>query len=90
MIYSMFHIPHRMKLVQTSIPEEEYQLLRQRASKEGKTMKQVTREALRAHLLPDRVNPDDPVFTAFPLIRKRGKTTWSSRDHDELLYARRP
>jgi len=75
-----------MKLVQTAVPDDEYILLRQRAAKEGKSMKAVTREALRAHLLPDRVSPEDPVFHAFPLIRKKGKTTWDSRDHDEILY----
>lgn len=75
-----------MKLVQTAVAEEEYQLLRERATKEGKSMKAVAREALRAHLLPDRVNPEDPVFHAFPLIRRKGKTTWTSRDHDAELY----
>ncbi len=78
-----------MKLVQTAVGEEEYQLLRHRAAIEGKTMKEVAREALHAHLLPDRVNPQDPVFHAFPLIRASGKTTWGSRDHDKLLYRRK-
>ncbi len=78
-----------MKLVQTAVAEEEYQLLRQRAAKEGKSMKAVAREALRAHLLPDRINPEDPLFRAFPLIRKKGKTSWASRDHDALLYTAR-
>lgn len=86
----MIHVKCNMRLVQTSVGEEEYQLLRQRADKEGKTMKQVAREALRAHLLPDTVNPNDPIFTGFPLVRRRGKTTWASRDHDKLLYSRPP
>lgn len=43
---------------------------------------------LRAHLLPDRVNPQDPVFHSFPLLKAKGKTTWGSRDHDKLLYRR--
>ncbi len=77
-----------MKLVQTAVGEEEYQLLKQRATAEGKSMKEVAREALRAYLMPDRVNPQDPVFHAFPLIRKKGRTTWGSRDHDKLLYGR--
>jgi hypothetical protein len=75
-----------MRLVQTAIGEEEYQLLRRRASAEGKSMKAIAREALRAHLLPDRVNPKDPIFHAFPLIRQKGRTTWGARDHDDLLY----
>lgn len=77
-----------MKLVQTAIPDDEYRLLRERASKEGKSMKEVAREALRAHLLPDRVNPDDPIFHAFPLIKGRGRRTSASVDHDRILYAR--
>ncbi|MCI4335173.1 MAG: hypothetical protein L3K04_06085 [Thermoplasmata archaeon] len=77
-----------MKLVQTSIGDEEYQLLRQRAAAEGKSMKEVAREALHAHLLPDRVNPKDPLFHAFPLIRKKGPVRWGSRDHDTVLYGR--
>ncbi len=90
LIYSMLHISYIMKLVQTAIADEEYQLLRRRASAEGKSMKEVAREALRAHLLPDRVDPEDPIFRAFPLIRQKGKTTWGSRDHDALLYGRPP
>lgn len=75
-----------MRLVQTAIGEEEYQLLKQRALAEGKTLKAVARDALRAHLLPEIVDAKDPVFGAFPLIKKRGKTTWASRDHDKILY----
>jgi hypothetical protein len=77
-----------MKLVQTAVPDDEYRLLRERANKEGKSMKQVAREALRAHLLPDRVNPDDPIFRAFPLIRGKGRATTGSADHDRILYSR--
>ncbi len=78
-----------MKLVQTAIADEEYRLLRERASKEGKSMKEIAREALRAHLLPDRVNPADPIFHAFPLIHGRGRRTTGSVDHDKILYSRR-
>jgi hypothetical protein len=77
-----------MKLVQTALPDDEYRLLRERANKEGKSMKQVVREALRAHLLPDRVNPDDPIFRAFPLIRRKGRRTTGSLDHDRILSSR--
>jgi plasmid stability protein len=82
----MVLVPWAMKLVRTALSDDEYLLLRQRAAKEGKSMKTVTREALRAHLMPDRVNPEDPVFHAFPLIRSKGKTTWDSRNHDEILH----
>ncbi len=77
-----------MKLIQAAVSEDEYRLLRERAAKESKSMKQVTREALRAHLLPDRVNPQDPIFRAFPLIRGTGRRHRDSEDHDEILYVR--
>jgi len=75
-----------MPLVQTQVPQGEYDLLKQRARAEGKTLKLVIREALRAHLMPDKVDPNDPVFRMFPLQRKRGRLHWDSRDHDEILY----
>ncbi len=77
-----------MKLVRAAIADEEHRLLRERAAREGKSMKAVVREALRAHLLPDRVNPDDPIFHTFPLITGRGRWTSGSVDHDQLLYSR--
>lgn len=80
-----------MPLVQAVVPESEYDLLKQRARKEGKPMKLVIREALRAHLVPDSVDPNDPIFHIFPLQkRKRGPMHWASRDHDEILYPSRP
>jgi hypothetical protein len=79
-----------MPLVQTVVPDSEYDLLRQRARKEHKPMKAVIREALRAHLVPDTVDAKDPIFHAFPIQKRRGRTHWDSRDHDEILYPGRP
>jgi hypothetical protein len=79
-----------MALVQAQIPESEYDMLRRRARAEGKPIKTVVREALRAHLLPDKVNPDDSVFRMFPLVNKKGRRRRDSRDHDDLLYPARP
>lgn len=75
-----------MPLVQTQVPEVEYDVLKRRARAEGKPIKTVVREALRAHLFPDTVDPDDPVFRMFPLRKSKGKVHWDSRDHDEILY----
>ncbi len=86
----MFCIPYNMPLVQAQVPEAEYELLRHRARSEGKPIKVIVREALRAHLLPDRVDPDDPIFHLFPLQTLKGRKHWASRDHDELLYPSRP
>jgi len=75
-----------MPLVQAQVPESEYDLLKRRARAEGKPMKAVVREALRAHLMPDTVNPNDPIFHVFPLQKKRGRIHWASQEHNELLY----
>ena len=75
-----------MPLVQAQVPESEYDLLKRRARAEGKPIKTVVREALRSHLLPDTIDPSDPVFQMFPLQRKKGRTRWTSRDADALLY----
>jgi hypothetical protein len=85
----MVHISSFMPLVQAEVPQSEYDLLRQRARSEGKTLKLVIREALREHLMPDTVDPNDPVFQMFPLRKRRGAPHWDSRDHDEILYPTR-
>lgn len=79
-----------MPLVQAQVPDSEYDLLKRRAKEEGKPMNLVIREALKAHLLPDRVDPKDPIFRIFPLQAKPGRRHWTSRDHDELLYPSKP
>ncbi len=75
-----------MKLIQTRVPEAEYELLRRKARGEGKTMQDWIRAALRAQLLPDNVDPSDPLFTAFPLVRRKGPRTNVAEHHDEILY----
>lgn len=75
-----------MPLVQTQVPDSEYDLLKRRARAEGKPLKAVIREALRAHLIPDTVDPADPVFHMFPLRTGKGRRHWDSRDHDDVLY----
>jgi hypothetical protein len=77
-----------MKLIQTRVPEAEYELLRWKARKEGKTMQDWIRGAIRAQLLPDKVDPTDPIFTAFPLVRKKGPKTNVAERHDDFLYGR--
>ena len=74
-----------MKLIQTRIPEAEYDLLRREAKAEGKTMQEWIRAAIRNRLLPDEVDPDDPLFRAFPLVRRKGPEVDVAERHDELL-----
>jgi hypothetical protein len=75
-----------MKLIQTRVPEAEYDLLRRKARAEGKTMQDWIRGAIRARLLPDQVDPADPLFTAFPLVRRKGPKVDVAQHHDEILY----
>jgi Mobilization protein NikA len=75
-----------MKLIQTRVPEAEYDLLRRKAKAEGKTMQEWIRAAIRDRLLPDEVDPNDPIFSAFPLVRGKGPKVDVAERHDELLY----
>lgn len=76
-----------MKLVQARIPEAEYELLRREAKRTGKPLQEIVREALRARLLDDAVEPSDPLFQAFPLFRsKDGRKARISERHDDVLY----
>ncbi len=75
-----------MKLIQTRVPEAEYELLRRTARSEGKTMQDWLRGAIRARLLPEEVNPADPLFSGFPLVRRKGPKVNVAERHDELLY----
>ena len=75
-----------MKLIRTRVPKAEFEMLRRKAQGEGKTMQEWIRAAIRAQLLPEDVNPTDPIFTAFPLVRRKGPKTNVAERHDELLY----
>ena len=75
-----------MKLIQTRVPEAEYELLRRRARAEGKTLQEWIRGAIRSRLLPDEVDPRDPLFSGFPLVRGKGPRVDVAERHDELLY----
>jgi mobilization protein NikA len=75
-----------MKLIQTRVSEAEYELLLRRAKSEGKTMQEWIRAAIRSRVLPDEVNPDDPIFHAFPLVRGKGRKVNVAKRHDDFLY----
>jgi hypothetical protein len=75
-----------MKLIQTRVPEAEYDLLRRKAKAEGKTMQEWIRAAIRNRLLPDEVDSADPIFRAFPLVRGKGPKVDVAERHDEFLY----
>jgi hypothetical protein len=75
-----------MKLIQTRVPEAEYDLLRRTAKAERLTMQDWIRAAIRSGLMPEEVDPDDPIFSAFPLVRGKGPDVDVAERHDELLY----
>ncbi len=75
-----------MKLVQTRISRTEYDLICRRVRAEGKTLEEWIRAAIRYKLSSDAVDPRDPIFAAFPLVRRRGSKTNVAQNHDEILY----
>lgn len=75
-----------MTVVQTRLPELEYDLLRKRARAEHRPIQDVVREAIRAHVLTDSVNRNDPIFRELaPRGSRRGRDRTSERV-DEVLY----
>jgi hypothetical protein len=78
-----------MKLVQARVPEAEFEFLKRTARAEGKSMQDWVRAAIRDRLFPDTVDPTDPLFRAFPLVRRSGPRTNVAEEHDEYLYGRR-
>ena len=75
-----------MTVVQARLPELEYELLRRKARSEGRAIQDVVREAIRSHVMPDSVNPKDPIFVALPPVRASKGADRSSERIDALLY----
>jgi hypothetical protein len=75
-----------MKKIQTRLTDVEYELLRRMAQAEGKTMQGWIREAIRARLRTDEVDPKDPLFSGFPLVRRQGPKADVAERHDEIVY----
>ncbi len=76
-----------MTIVQTRLPELEYELLRRRARSERRPIQDVVRSAIRAHVLNDTVDASEPIFRELAHQKgSRGKDRTAERI-DELLYA---
>ena len=78
-----------MRVVQTTLTEEEHKLLEEYARKRSKTIKQVVREAVRS-VVEGAVAPDDPVFSGPPASKGTGRRDRGSVEHDRYLYGERP
>jgi hypothetical protein len=75
-----------MKVVQTQVSDTEYSLLTAYARSRKTTIKEAVREAIRRVTLRDEVDPDDPLFRAFPVTKKKGRHADASQRHDVYLY----
>jgi hypothetical protein len=49
-------------------------------------MQEWIRGAIRSRLLPEGVDPTDPIFRAFPLVRGKGRKVDVAEHYDEFLY----
>ena len=49
-------------------------------------MQEILRQAIRAYLLPESVDPKDPIFSGFPIVRKTGRIDRGSEEIDAILY----
>ena len=77
-----------MRVVQTELSETEHALLEAYAKARRTTIKEAVRGAIRRLTLPDRVDPEDPIFHAFPLTRQKARITDGSEELDRHLYGR--
>ena len=75
-----------MKVVQTQVSDTEYALLASYAKSRNKTIKEAVREAIRGLAARESIDPDDPLFSAFPVRKKRGRHADASERHDHYLY----
>ncbi len=75
-----------MKVVQTQLSDTEYSLLEAYARSHDTTIKEAVRDAIRKLTLRDSVDPESPIFKAFPLTRKKSKIPDAAEKHDLYLY----
>ena len=74
-----------MKVVQTTLTEEEHRLLEEYARRKSKSIKDVVREAVRS-VVEGQVVKDDPVFSGPPASKGTGRRDRGSVQHDRYLY----
>jgi len=89
-ILNMFNASYCMgvplKVVQTKISNIEYELLRKYAESRGLTIMEALREIIRKHVLEGSIDPDDPIFTEEPVVKRKGIKERTSIEHDKILY----
>jgi 16S rRNA C1402 (ribose-2'-O) methylase RsmI len=76
-----------MKVVHVRVPEALHELLEEEARRTKRPIQDIVSEALRARLMSAGVDPSDPIFTGFPLVKAKGRRRDNiSERHDEILY----
>jgi len=76
-----------MTIVQTRLPEVEYELLRKRARAERRPIQEIVREAIRAHVLADTVDPSEPILRELAHQKGPGGRDRTAEHDDEILYS---
>jgi len=74
-----------MRVVQTTLTEEEHKLLEEYARRKSKSIKEVVREAVRS-IVEGEVVQGDPIFSRPPASRRTGRKDDTSVSHDKVLY----
>ena len=82
-----------MKVVHVRVPEALHELLEEEARRTKRPIQDIVSEALRARLMfrarlmSAGVDPSDPIFAGFPLVKAKGRRRDNiSERHDEILY----
>ncbi|XGI83671.1 ribbon-helix-helix protein, CopG family [Halorutilales archaeon Cl-col2-1] len=78
-------MPSSEKVVQTELPEEEYDRLARIAEKEDKSLKKLLREAANEYTSRhEEIDPEDPFFSVEVGESSKGEKT--AKKTDEYLY----
>jgi hypothetical protein len=76
-----------MKVVHVRVPEALHELLEEEARRTKRPIQDIVSEALRARLMSAGVDPSDPIFAGFPLVKAKGRRRDNiSERHDGILY----
>ncbi|MGI0150032.1 MAG: hypothetical protein ACREDF_10955 [Thermoplasmata archaeon] len=77
-----------MRIVQTEVSDTEHALLTKYAKAHKTTIKAAVRQAIRRLAIKDEIDSNDPIFTNFPVARKKGRHPDASERVDFYLYGR--
>jgi plasmid stability protein len=73
-----------MRRTNVVLEEWQYQYLKERAAREGKSLSALIRELIEAAVRPEGNIKDDPIFEIVGMAEGTGRDI--ARRHDEILY----